>query len=67
MAIRPRFQSDHGPTQHMACYINGHWVSDTIQPRMSCYNATPQKKRNPYEPNVKIYCYNPNMNHIYYS
>ena len=67
VAVRPRFQSDHGQTQHMACYINGHWVSDTIQPCMSCYNATPQKKRNPYEPNVKIYRYNPNMNHIYYS
>lgn len=67
VAVRPRFQSDHGQTQHMACYINGHWVSDTIQNRMSCYNATPQKERNPYEPNVKIYRYNPNINNIHYS
>ncbi|MBQ7075016.1 hypothetical protein IJM86_08510 [bacterium] len=55
VAVRPRFQSNHGPTQHMACYINGYWVSDTIQNRMSCYNATPQRERNPNEPNVQIY------------
>ena len=50
-------------TQHMAIYtevrINGkierRWVSDTIQPRMSCYNATPDRERYPTEPNVSIY------------
>ena len=56
VAVRPRFTlKNWKQTQHMACYINGHWVSDTIQNRMSCYNATQQKERNPGEPNVQIY------------
>jgi hypothetical protein len=45
-AVRPRFNG----TQHQATFINWHWVSDTIQKKMSCYNAK-------NEPNVKIYRY----------
>lgn len=62
IAVRPRFTLTSGrTTQHMACYINWHWVSDTIQNRMSCYPNQPN------EPKVKIYRYNPNMNNIHYS
>jgi len=45
-AVWPRFNG----TQHQATFINWHWVSDTIQKKMSCYNAK-------NEPNVKIYRY----------
>ena len=45
-AVWPRFNG----TQHQATFINWHWVSDTIQTKMSCYNAK-------NEPNVKIYRY----------
>ncbi len=45
-AVWPRFNG----TQHQATYIAGHWVSDTIQNKMSCYSSK-------NEPNVKIYRY----------
>ena len=45
-AVWPRFNG----TQHQATFINWHWVSDTIQRKMSCYNAK-------NEPMVKVYRY----------
>ena len=45
-AVRPKFNG----TQHQATFINWHWVSDTIQRKMSCYSAK-------NEPMVKVYRY----------
>ena len=51
-AVRPKFTRDSWKkTQHQATYINGHWVSDTVQKRMSCY----WDKNEPR--NVRIYRY----------
>lgn len=67
VAVRNPFRlnpdNPESETQHMAIYteviIHGkreyRWVSDTIQNRMSCYNATPDRERYPTEPNVSIY------------
>ena len=65
-AVWPKFTRLHWKhpwktTQHQATYINWHRVSDNIQLNFSCY------PNEPYEPNVKIYRYNPNMNNIHYS
>lgn len=69
MAVRPRFESKHGRTQHMACYIHGERVSDTIQrrmgpgrkptniPTMSCYLSDPKEPQK-----VQIYRYDPKRN-----
>ena len=50
-AVWPRFTRDSWTkTQHQATYINGSWVSDTIQEKMSCY-------WDKNEPMCKIYRY----------
>lgn len=51
-AVRPKFTRDSWHvTQHQATYINGSWVSDTIQNNMSCYWDRNEPR------NVKIYRY----------
>lgn len=51
-AVWPRFTRDSWKkTQHQATFINGSWVSDTIQERMSCYWDRNEPR------NVKIYRY----------
>jgi hypothetical protein len=49
-AVWPKFRNGSKTTQHQATFINWHWVSDTIQNRMSCYNSK-------NEPMVKVYRY----------
>lgn len=49
-AVWPRFNNGRKMTQHQATFINWHWVSDTIQNKMSCYGAK-------NEPMVKVYRY----------
>lgn len=49
-AVWPKFKNGRKITQHQATFINWHWVSDTIQSKMSCYSS-----RN--EPMVKVYRY----------
>lgn len=49
-AVWPRFYNGRKMTQHQATFINGHWVSDTIQNKMSCYSSK-------NEPMVKVYRY----------
>lgn len=49
-AVWPQFYNGKKKTQHQATYIAWHWVSDTIQDKMSCYGSK-------NEPNVKIYRY----------
>lgn len=49
-AVWPRFNNGRKMTQHQATFINWHWVSDTIQSKMSCYG-------NKNEPMVKVYRY----------
>lgn len=52
-AVWPKFKRKSWKiTQHQATFINGHWVSDTIQKNMSCY------KNEPNEPKCLIYRYN---------
>ena len=51
-AVWPRFTRDSWKkTQHQATYINGSWVSDTIQNNMYCYWDRNEPR------NVKIYRY----------
>ena len=50
-AVWPRFQNGRKMTQHQATFIHWHWVSDTIQNKMSCY---PSKN----EPMAKVYRFN---------
>lgn len=49
-AVWPRFNNGRKMTQHQATFINWHWVSDTIQNKMSCYSSK-------NEPMVKVYRY----------
>ena len=49
--VRTTWKHKGESTQHQATYINGRWVSDTIQARMSCY----WDKNEPR--NVRIYRY----------
>ncbi len=49
-AVWPRFNNGRKMTQHQATFINWHWVSDTIQSKMSCYGSK-------NEPMVKVYRY----------
>lgn len=49
-AVWPRFNNGSRMTQHQATFINWHWVSDTIQNKMSCYGSK-------NEPMVKVYRY----------
>lgn len=49
-AVWPKFKNWSKTTQHQATFINWHWVSDTIQNKMSCYNSK-------NEPMVKVYRY----------